>query len=320
MIWLLTGGAGYIGAHVARALVAAGDDVVVVDDLSSGLTERIASLPLVRADLTEGPDPLAAAMTAHGVTGVVHLAAKKSVAESVQRPVHYYEQNVGGTAALLRAAATAGVRHVLYSSTAAVYGESTEELVDETSPTAPSNPYGESKLAAEWLIRSAAAAHGMSWASLRYFNVAGAADSVLADRGRSNLLPIVLRAADREEPVEIFGGDWPTPDGTCIRDYVHVEDLADAHVAMAESLRTGSVRSGVFNVGRGDGVSVLQMLDAVHRVTGRPVRRRVVDRRPGDPARVVADPSAIAAAIGWRAKRDVDDIVGSAWKAYRPGT
>ena len=120
--------------------------------------------------------------------------------------------------------------------------------------------------------------------------------------------------------MEIFGGDWPTPDGTCIRDYVHVEDLADAHVAMAESLRTGAVRSGVFNVGRGDGVSVLQMLDAVHRVTGRPVRRRVVDRRPGDPARVVADPSAIAAAIGWQAERDVDDIVGSAWKAYRPGT
>ena len=155
--------------------------------------------------------------------------------------------------------------------------------MDETSPTAPSNPYGESKLAAEWLIRSAAAAYGMSWASLRYFNVAGAADSVLADRGRSNLLPIVLRAADRDEPVEVYGGDWPTPDGTCVRDYVHVEDLADAHVAMAESLRTGSVRSGVFNVGRGDGVSVLQMLDAVHRVTGRPVRRRVVDRRPGTP-------------------------------------
>jgi UDP-glucose 4-epimerase len=259
-------------------------------------------------------------MTAHGVTGVVHLAAKKSVAESVERPVHYYEQNVGGTAALLRAAAVAGVRHVLYSSTAAVYGESTGELVDETCPTVPSNPYGESKLAAEWLVRSAATAHGMTWAALRYFNVAGAADSVLADRGRSNLLPIVLRAVDRNEPVGVFGGDWPTPDGTCIRDYVHVEDLADAHVAAAESLRTGTVRSGVFNVGRGDGVSVLQMLDSVQRVTGRPVRRRVVDRRPGDPARVVADPSAIATAIGWQAKRDVDDIVDSAWKAYRPGT
>ncbi len=312
---MLTGGAGYIGAHVARALVAAGDGVVVLDDLSTGAVERVGTLPLVRADLTDGPEPLVAAMAAHGITGVVHLAAKKSVAESVALPVHYYEQNVGGTAALLRAAATAGVRHVLYSSTAAVYGAAPAELVDETCPTVPVNPYGESKLAAEWLVRAAATAHGMTWAALRYFNVAGAADPVLMDRGRTNLLPIVLDAVERGEPVEVFGGDWPTPDGTCVRDYVHVEDLADAHVATARALRTGLVRSGVFNVGRGEGVSVMQMLDAARRVTGRPVRHRVVERRPGDPAQVVADPSAIAAAVGWRATRDVDDIVRSAWRA-----
>ena len=318
MIWMLTGGAGYIGAHVAAALAAAGDGVVVLDDLSSGVPERVAAFPLVRADLTDGPDELAAAMTAHGVTGVVHLAAKKSVGESVARPVHYYENNVGGTAALLRAAATAGVRHVLYSSTAAVYGDSARDLVDETCPTAPASPYGESKLAAEWLVRAAAEAEGMTWAALRYFNVGGAADALLADRGRANLLPIVLRAVDRDEPVDVFGADWPTPDGTCIRDYVHVEDVADAHVATAAALRAGTVTSGAFNVGSGRGVSVLQMLDAVRRVAGRPVRHRVTARRPGDPAQVVADPSAIAAAIGWRAGRDLDDIVRSAWKAHRP--
>ena len=243
MTWMLTGGAGYIGAHVARALVAAGHDVVVVDDLSTGVPERVASLPLVRADLTEGPDPLAAAMTAHGVTGVVHLAAKKSVAESVERPVHYYEQNVGGTAALLRAAAAAGVWHSSCTRRPRRSTANPRQSWWTRRPHRPSNPYGESKLAAEWLIRSAAAAYGMTWAALRYFNVAGAADSVLADRGRSNLLPIVLRAADWDEPVEVFGGDWPTPDGTCVRDYVHVEDLADAHVAMAEcSARAGAVR------------------------------------------------------------------------------
>jgi UDP-glucose 4-epimerase len=313
-IWMLTGGAGFIGAHVAQALMASGHGVVVLDDLSTGLAERVDGLPLVKADLTAEPEALAAAMAAHGVTGVVHLAAKKAVAESVERPVHYYEQNVGGTASLMRVAAAAGVRHVLYSSTAAVYGDASG-LVDERSPTVPSNPYGASKLAAEWLVRSAAEAGRMAWAALRYFNVAGAANATLADRGRSNLLPIVLGAVERDEPVEVFGGDWHTPDGTCVRDYVHVQDLAEAHVAVAEALVAGEVRAGTFNVGRGEGVSVLQMLEAVRWVTGRPVRYWTGARRPGDPASVVADPSAIIAATGWRAGRDLDDIVASAWAA-----
>lgn len=316
---MLAGGAGYIGAHVARAFMAAGHGVVVVDDLSTGLAERVDGLPLVQADLMAGPEPLAAAMVAHRVTGVVHLAAKKAVAESVERPVHYYEQNVGGTASLMRAAAVARVQHVLYSSTAAVYGEASG-LVDERSPTVPSNPYGASKLAAEWLVRAAAEAGRMRWAALRYFNVAGATDATLADRGSSNLLPIVMNAVLRHEPVEVFGGDWPTPDGTCVRDYVHVEDLADAHVAMAEALVAGEVRGAAFNVGRGEGVSVLQMLDAVGRVTGQAVEHRVVGRRAGDPASVVANPAAITATIGWRARRDLDDIVASAWAARRQMT
>jgi UDP-glucose 4-epimerase len=313
--WMLTGGAGYIGAHVARALVAVGHEVVVLDDLSTGRAERVAELQLIRADLTKSPDKLIAAMRSHGVTGVVHLAAKKAAAESVEQPVYYYEQNVGGTAALMRAIADVGVRHVVYSSTAAVYGESATGLVDEQCPTVPVNPYGESKLAAEWLVRSAAATYGMTWAALRYFNVAGAAEASLADRSHSNLLPMVLRALEDDKPVSVFGGDWPTIDGTSVRDYVHVQDVADAHVAIAEALSAGTVCDGAYNIGRGEGASVLQMLDAVERVTGRPVRRRIVERRPGDPASVVADPSAIGKAIGWRATRDLYEIVQSAWEA-----
>jgi UDP-glucose 4-epimerase len=317
MTWMVTGGAGYIGAHVARALVAAGHDVVVLDNMSTGFPERVAGLPLIRADIADGAESLIAAIRARRVTGVVHLAAKKSVAESVDRPVYYYEQNVGGTAALLRAIEAAGVRHVLYSSSAAVYGRSGSELIDERCQTTPINPYGESKLAAEWLVRAAAEAYGMTWAALRYFNVAGARDATLAERGHSNLLPIVLRSVERNEAVSVFGGDWPTRDGTSVRDYVHAQDVADAHVAMAEALCNDTVNEGVYNVGRGEGVSVLEMLDAVERITSRPVLRRIVGKRVGDSASVVADPSAIKAATGWQAGRGLDEIVGSAWEASR---
>ncbi|MFC5996209.1 UDP-glucose 4-epimerase GalE [Pseudonocardia hispaniensis] len=319
MTWLLTGGAGYIGGHVLRALRAGGRQVVVLDDLSTGLRERVSGVPLVEASLLDGDDVLAAAMARHGVTGIVHLAAKKAVAESVERPLYYFEQNVTGTVALLRAAVRTGVRHLLYSSTAAVYGASEAGLMTEDHPTVPSSPYGESKLAAEWLVRRTAEAHGMTWTALRYFNVAGAAEATLADRGVSNLLPIVLRNVERGQVTDVFGGDWPTRDGSCVRDYVHVEDLADAHRAAADGLENGLLRAGAFNVGRGTGVSVLEMLAEVERVLDRPVPHRVVGRRPGDPASVVADVSRIASTLGWKARFGLTDIVASAWDAWRPG-
>lgn len=318
MSWLLTGGAGYIGGHVAQRLQRAGHQVVVLDDLSTGVPERVDGVPLVRADLT-GSGGLADVLAGHEVHGIIHLAAKKAVSESVQRPLYYYEQNVAGTIAVLRAAVAADVRYVLYSSSAAVYGATGSGLVDEDHPTVPTSPYGATKLAAEWLVRSTAEAHAMAWASLRYFNVAGAANRLLADRGVFNLLPIVLRCLDSGEPVSVYGGDWPTPDGSCVRDYIHVEDLAEAHLAAVTALEAGRLRAGVFNVGRGRGVSVLEMLAAVERATGRPVPRDIVGRRPGDPASVVADATRIGTELGWTAGHDLDDIVGSAWRAWAPG-
>lgn len=318
MAWLLTGGAGYIGGHVARRLQRAGHDLVILDDLSTGVRERVAGLPLVEASLVNRPSELTGHLRGHGVTGIIHLAAKKAVPESLQRPLYYYEQNVLGSITLLRAAVEAGVRRILYSSSAAVYGATRAGPVDEDHPTVPTNPYGETKLAAEWLVRRTAQAHGMAWAALRYFNVAGAADAVLADRGVCNLLPIVLRCVEAGTPVSVYGADWPTPDGSCIRDYVHVEDLADAHLKVVEALAAGTLSGGVFNVGRGEGVSVLQMLTAVEAVTGRSVARQLVGRRAGDPASVVADPSRIAAALGWSAIRGVDDMVDSAWRGRSP--
>jgi len=316
MTWLLTGGAGYIGGHVARRLQQAGHRVVILDDLSTGVAARVAGLPLIEASIVNQPDRLTRALVEHQVDGIIHLAAKKAVPESMGRPLHYYEQNVQGTIALLHAALEAGVRRILYSSSAAVYGATRPGRVDETHPTVPTNPYGETKLAAEWLVHRTAEAHGLAWAALRYFNVAGAADALLADRGVFNLLPIVLRCLDDGRPVAVYGGDWPTPDGSCIRDYVHVEDLADAHLAAVEALDTGRLTAGVFNVGRGEGVSVLEMLSAVEKATGRPVPREITGRRAGDPASVVADASRIAAELGWTATRDLDDVVRSAWRAW----
>lgn len=313
--WLLTGGAGYIGAHVLRALLDAGHDAVVLDDLSTGLAERLPEhVELVRASLLDPdlPAVLTGLAARRRLDGVVHLAAKKSVPESVAVPLHYYEQNVGGTVALLRATTAAGIGRVLCSSSAAVYGETGAEPVSEEHPTLPASPYGETKLAGEWAVRRHAEATGLRWGALRYFNVAGAASAALADRGATNLLPLVVRAAEVGEPVNVFGDDWPTPDGTCLRDYVHVEDLAEAHVAAAQVLLDNAVPSpGVLNVGRNEPTSVLEVIAAVERVRCRPVPYRIAPRRPGDPARVVADATRIAEVLGWRAARGVDQMVAA---------
>lgn len=236
MTFLITGGAGYIGSHVVRAMMLAGQEVVVLDDLSTGNEDRVPEgVGLVVGSVL---DRLVVdeVIRKHKITGVVHLAGKKQVGESVEKPMHYYHENVQGLAVLLQAVADAGIRNFLFSSSASVYGMPDVDLVTEDTPCAPLSPYGETKLAGEWLVRAAGKAHGISTACLRYFNVAGAATPELADTGVFNLVPMVFERFDAGQGAKIFGDDYPTPDGTCIRDYIHVEDLAEAHVAAARKL------------------------------------------------------------------------------------
>ena len=311
--WLVTGGAGYIGAHTVRALRARGDAVVVLDDLSAGLAARVDDdVPLVRASVLD-EDVVAGALTEHQVDGVMHFAARKSVPESVAHPLYYWRENVEGLRSVLGACARVGVERFVYSSSAAVYGATTGAAVTEDARCAPVNPYGPTKLAGEWLLAEVHRATGLRYVALRYFNVAGAHDARLADRGRANLVPIVLDAVVRGDAPTVFGTDYDTPDGSCVRDYVHVDDLADAHVA-ATALLDGPCAE-TLNVGVGRGYSVLEVMATVARVAGRPVEPVVADRRPGDPAAVVADVTRIGERLGWRARHDLDDIVASAFHA-----
>ncbi|KJK55725.1 UDP-glucose 4-epimerase GalE [Saccharothrix sp. ST-888] len=317
MTWLITGGAGYIGGHVVHQLVAAGERVVVLDDLSSGSRDRLPEgVPLVvgstldRAALDE-------ALRAHEVTGVLHIAAKKQVGESVAEPLHYYLENVEGLRTVLAASVAAGVKKVLFSSSAAVYGMPDVDLVTEDTPCAPINPYGETKLVGEWLLDASAKAYGLSTVSLRYFNVAGAASPVLADDGVTNLVPMVFQRLTDGQPPLIFGADYPTPDGTCIRDFIHVSDIASAHVAAVKRLNAATEPvSLTLNIGRGEGVSVSEMLAVIARITGRDIAPEVTPRRPGDPARVVAAADLIRKELGWTAEYDVDTMVTSAWEGW----
>jgi UDP-glucose 4-epimerase len=311
--WLVTGGAGYIGAHTVRALRARGDAVVVLDDLSSGLTGRVdPDVPLVRASVLD-EEAVAAAITGHRVDGVMHFAARKSVPESVARPLHYWRENVDGLRAVLGACARTGVERVVYSSSAAVYGATTGAAVAEDAPCVPVNPYGTTKLVGEWMLADVHRATGLRYVALRYFNVAGARDARLADRGQANLVPIALDAVARGEGPTVFGADYDTPDGSCVRDFVHVDDLADAHVAASALLDAPAAET--FNVGVGRGYSVLEVVAAIARVAGRPVEPLIAERRPGDPAAVVADVTRIRERLGWTARHDLDDIVASAWDA-----
>ncbi len=315
MTWLLTGGAGYIGAHVVRALRASGRDVVVLDDLSSGVASKVpADVPLVEANVLDTA-AVTAALRAHDCTGVIHLAAKKAVGESVERPLFYWEQNVEGFRSLLAATVDAGVEAVVLSSSAACYGEPDVDLVTEDEPPRPLSPYGTTKLAGEWLLRETAAAHGLRHTSLRYFNVAGAGAPDLGDTGVFNLIPMVFRRITRNEPPLIFGGDYPTPDGTCVRDFIHVTDLAEAHVAAAAALEDGPLPT-VLNVSTAAGSSVREVVDTIRDVTGIDLEPQVVARRPGDPPRIVGSADRIARELGWTGERDLREMVASAWEAW----
>ncbi|MFJ8198115.1 UDP-glucose 4-epimerase GalE [Streptomyces sp. NPDC096152] len=318
MTWLITGGAGYIGAHVARVMAGAGERVVALDDLSAGRAARLPEeVPLVRGSSLDA-ELLERVLAEHEVTGVVHLAARKQVAESVAQPTRYYQENVGGLATLLDAMAGAGVRRLLFSSSAAVYGNPDVDLITEDTPCAPVNPYGETKLAGEWLVRAAGQAHGIATVCLRYFNVAGAAAPELADTGVFNIVPMVFDRLTRDEAPRVFGDDYPTPDGTCVRDYIHVADLADAHLAAARRL-AGTDGGGdlTLNIGRGEGVSVRELISVVGEVTGDRRPPVVEARRPGDAPRAVASAERAAAELGWRARRGVAEMVSSAWRGWR---
>ncbi|PWI18041.1 UDP-glucose 4-epimerase GalE [Streptomyces sp. Act143] len=316
MTWLITGGAGYIGAHVVRALTEAGEHAVVYDDLSTGIAERVPDgVPLVVGSTLDA-ERVARALADHRISGVVHLAAKKQVGESVDRPLHYYRENVEGLRVLLEQVTAAGVPSFVFSSSAAVYGMPDVELVTEETPCVPMSPYGETKLAGEWLVRATGRATGLATASLRYFNVAGAAAPALADTGVFNLIPMVFEKLTENAPPRIFGDDYPTPDGTCVRDYIHVVDLAEAHVAAARALRSAPGRDLTLNIGRGEGVSVREMIDRINAVTGHDRPPTVTPRRPGDPARVVAAADRIATELGWKAKHDVQDMITSAWEGW----
>ncbi|HEY8981388.1 MAG TPA: UDP-glucose 4-epimerase GalE [Streptomyces sp.] len=316
MTWLITGGAGYIGAHVVRAMTEAGERTVVYDDLSSGIAERLpAGVPLVEGSTLDA-ERVASALADHRVTGVVHLAAKKQVGESVERPLHYYRENVEGLRVLLDEVTKAGVASFVFSSSAAVYGMPDVDLVTEETPCVPMSPYGETKLAGEWLVNATARATGLSTACLRYFNVAGAAEPALADTGVFNIVPMVFERLTAGEAPRVFGADYPTPDGTCVRDYIHVVDLADAHVATARALQASPGRTLTLNIGRGEGVSVREMIDQISAVTGYALPPTLHPRRPGDPPRVVASAERIATELRWKAKHDVREMISSAWEGW----
>jgi UDP-glucose 4-epimerase len=316
MTWLITGGAGYIGAHVVRAMTEAGEQAVVYDDLSTGIAERVPDgVPLVVGSTLDA-ERVARTLADQDVTGVVHLAAKKQVGESVDLPLHYYRENVEGLRVLLEAVTTAGVPSFVFSSSAAVYGMPDVELVTEETPCVPMSPYGETKLAGEWLVRATGKATGLSTASLRYFNVAGAAAPELADTGVFNLVPMVFEKLTENAPPRIFGDDYATPDGTCVRDYIHVVDLAEAHVAAARALQASPGRALTLNIGRGEGVSVREMIDRINAITGYDRPPTVHPRRPGDPARVVASADRITTELGWKAKHDVQEMISSAWEGW----
>jgi len=310
---LVTGGAGYIGAHVAAELLKSGYSIRIYDDFSNGLHRRVDGKfrDIVDGDMLDRVKLLAAL---DGIDAVIHLAAKKSVEESVKDPLKYYENNVGGTLNLLGAMAAKGVKQLVYSSSAAVYSPNDKEAVVEDDPTAPLSPYGASKLLAEQLISSVGSAEQISNISLRYFNVVGSNIAEFGDNSKDNLVPKVFLALKNGKRPQIYGSDYPTPDGTCIRDYIHVQDLALAHLAALKKVESGYL-SQVYNVGSGKGYSVKEMMDQISKSIGRDINPEVSLARAGDSPKLIASIDKIKEQLGWSPKASLEEMIDSAWQA-----
>lgn len=313
VVVLVIGGAGYIGSHTARALRQAGHDVIIFDNLSTGYGLLASGFELVKGDML---DAAALARVLPRAGAIMHFAAHAYVGESVTNPRKYFRNNVEGGLSLLNAALEAGVKKIIFSSTCAVYGEPAKVPIEENTPRQPVNPYGVSKLFFEQALEAYDRAYGFRYASLRYFNAAGADES--GEIGElhepeTHLIPLALgAAAGTRAELQVFGSDYPTPDGTCIRDYIHVNDLASAHVRALEHLAAGNSSFAV-NLGTGTGASVREVISAVEKVTGKTVPHKIVPRRPGDPPALVANPTKAQKLLNWKATRGLDNIVGTAW-------
>ncbi|CAM3968794.1 UDP-glucose 4-epimerase GalE [Cohnella lubricantis] len=320
MAVLVTGGAGYIGSHAVAALLEKGEEVVVVDNLYQGHREAVLGGKLYVGDLRDEAF-LAQVFAENEIDGVIHFAANSLVGESMENPGKYYHNNVYGTLCLLEAMKKADVKYIVFSSTAATYGEPEKVPIEEFDRTQPTNTYGETKLAMEKMIRWFDVAHGVKYVSLRYFNAAGAHESGKIGEDHSpetHLIPLVLQVAlGQREFISVFGEDYPTEDGSCIRDYIHVSDLADAHLLALDRLRKGG-DSAVYNLGSGSGSSVKQVIETVREVTGHPIPVRVQERRAGDPAVLIASSERARSELGWSPRREkLSDIVASAWEWHR---
>jgi UDP-glucose-4-epimerase GalE len=313
MVVLVVGGAGYIGSHTARALKRAGHEVIVFDNLSTGYEFLAAGFELVKGDML---DAAALAAVLRRADAIMHFAAHAYVGESVTNPRKYFRNNVEGGLSLLNTALEAGVKRIIFSSTCAVYGEPAKVPIDENTPRQPVNPYGVSKMFFEQALEAYDRAYGFRYVSLRYFNAAGADES--GEIGElhepeTHLIPLALRAAAGTGPeLQVFGSDYPTPDGTCVRDYIHVNDLASGHLKALEYLAAGN-GSVALNVGTGSGYSVREVISSVEEVTGKRVPHKIVPRRAGDPPALVANPAKAQAQLGWKASRGLCDDVATAW-------
>lgn len=317
---LVVGGAGYIGSHVVRLLTESDENVVVLDDLSNGLPARIGDVKLEQIDVSSpgAVEAICEVLRREQVDSVIHFAAKKQVGESVERPIWYYHQNVGGLVNTLEAMRLEGVKKMIFSSSASVYGAPEEAIVTEDATTDPINPYGRSKLIGEWMLSDCQRAWDLNWVALRYFNVGGAGWPELGDSVIMNLIPMVFDKLARNEAPRIFGDDYPTPDGTCIRDYVHVKDLAEAHIAALSGLN-GALKHHIFNVGTGQGSSVAEVIDSIGRISGLDTTPVVEGRRAGDPPKLIAEADRIRTDLGFTATAGLDEIVSSAWEAWQAG-
>jgi len=316
---LVTGGAGYVGSHAAKLLAECGHDVVIVDNLAEGHRAAVGKLPLVEADLLD-QTTITETLRKHRTEAVMHFAAFAYVGVSVREPAKYYHNNIVGTLALLDAMRAADVKRIVFSSTCATYGVPTKVPIREDHPQAPINPYGFTKLAIERALADYARAYGLGYSALRYFNASGAAsDGTIGEDHdpETHLIPLVLQVAlGQRESVEIFGTDYPTPDGTCIRDYIHVDDLASAHLAAIERLGEGSALK--LNLGTGRGASVQEVVDIAREITGHKIPTKHAPRREGDPPELVADPAAAKRELGWEAKhKDMRGIIESAWRWHQ---